>query len=215
MNNHSIFLLFFLFQYISPLLLLLKSDQEKCLIDEFLGKKYFVVKHKIFTEDKRDLKIFLPNLHFVIRDAETNRPIYNRYFTEVKGKITHKVEKTGLYKVCIYLNKIYNKEMLNTKIYANLKITSDNMEKNDLSNAIKNDDVFRMGKKADTIIEIVNHVSELQDEQIKYENENSLETLSNAKMYKYLNLGQVVITAIIGLIQLNNFRRFLKSKNIV
>ena len=44
---------------------------------------------------------------------------------------------------------------------------------------------------------------------------NSYDTLSNAKMYKYLNLGQVAIMAIIGLIQLNNFRKFLKSKNIV
>ena len=215
MKNNSIILLFFLFQYISSLLLLMKPDQEKCLIDEFIGGKHFVVKHKIFTEDKKDLKVFLPNFHFIIRDAENNRPIYNKYFSEVKGKITYKVQKTGLYKICIYTNQFYNKEMLSTKIYANLKITSDNMEKNDLSNAIKNDDVNRMETKADTIIEIVNHVTELQDEQIKYENDNSLETLSNAKMYKYLNLGQVVITAIRGLIQLNNYRRFLKSKNIV
>ena len=181
MNKYSIILLLLLFQYISPLLLLLKSDQEKCLIDEFIAQKYFVVKHKIFTEDKRDLKIFLPNLHFIVRDAENNRIIFNRYFSEVKGKITHKVEKTGLYKICIYLNRVYNKEMMNTKIYANLKITSDNMEKNDLTNAIKNDDVNKMEIKAETIIEIANHVTELQDEQIKYENQNSLETLSNAK----------------------------------
>ena len=215
MKNYSIILLFFLFQNISPLLLLLKSDQEKCLIDEFIANKHFVVKYKIFTEDRRDLRFFLPNLHFLIRDAENNRPIYNRYFPEVKGKITHKVEKTGLYKVCIYLNRVNNKEMMNIKIYSNLKITSDNMDKTDFSNALKNEDVNRMEARADTIVGIINHVTELQDEQIKYENENSLETLSNAKMYKYLNLGQVVISAIIGLIQLNNFRRFLKSKIIV
>ena len=100
-------------------------------------------------------------------------------------------------------------------IYANLKITSDNMDKNDYSNAIKNDDVDRMRRKADSIIRIINQASEKQKNQIKDENENSYDTLSNTKMYKYLNIGQIVVSIIIGLIQLNNFRKFLKSKNIV
>ena len=89
------------------------------------------------------------------------------------------------------------------------------MEKNDFTKVIKSEDVNRMERKADSIIRIIKQATEVQKEKINVENENSLNTLSNAKIYKYLNFGQVVIAGIIGLIQLNNFRKFLKSKNIV
>ena len=208
-------ILILLFSYISPLLFILKEGQERCIIDEFIEKSYFVVKHKFFTEDKRDLKVFLPNYHFYVREAETNKIIYQSYFSNVKDKISRKVEKSGFYKICVYVNQRLPKDLKNLTVYANLRITSDNMDKNDFTNAIKSEDAERMEKKADTIIRIINHASEIQNEKITVENENSLDTLANAKMYKYFSFGQVIISALIGLVQLNNFRRFLKSKNVV
>ena len=215
MSFYSLFIFLFLLQCISPLLFLIRPGEERCLIDEFLGQNYFVVKHKLFTEDKKDIRVFLPNMRFIVREADTNRVIYHSYFVNAKDKISRKIDKTGLYKVCISVDKRPPKQMMALTIYANLKITSDNMDKGDLSNAIKTDDLERMKAKADSIIGILTQTSEKQKSLINEENENSLDTLSNAKMYKYLNLGQVVISAIIGLIQLNNFRRFLKSKIIV
>ena len=212
---YSKLLFIILFNYISPLLFLLRPGEERCLIDEFIEQNYFVVKHKIFTEDKQNLTTFLPNLRFIVKEADTNKVFYSSFLLNTKDKITQKVEKTGLYKVCILVNKSVPKTMWQTKIYANLKITSDNMEKNDFTKVIKSEDVNRMERKADSIIRIINQATEVQKEKINVENENSLNTLSNAKIYKYLNFGQVVIAGIIGLIQLNNFRKFLKSKNIV
>ena len=205
----------FLFSYSSPLLFIIKEGEERCLIDEFIEKSYFVVKHKFFTEDKRDLKVFLPNLHFYVREAETNKIIYQSYFSNAKDKISRKVEKSGLYKICVFVNNKLPKKMKEMTIYANLRITSDNMDKNDFTNAIKTEDAERMERKADTIMRIINHASEIQNEQITIENEHALNTLSNAKMYKYFNFGQVIVAALIGLVQLNNFRRFLKSKIVV
>ena len=150
-----------------------------------------------------------------MKEVGKNKLVYNNNLKSMKAKISQKVEKTSLYKVCIVVNNHIPKELEQMKIYANLKITSDNMEKNDFSNAIKTDDIIRMDKKSDEIIRLINQASEKQKEQINIENENSLLTLSNTKIYKYLNLGQVFVSAIIGLIQLNNFRKFLKSKNIV
>ena len=205
----------FLFNYISSLLFILKDGQERCIIDEFIEKSYFVVKHKFFTEDKRDLKVFLPNYHFYVREAETNKIVYQSYFSDVKGKISRKVEKSGFYKLCVFVNQKLPNDLKKMTVYANLKIASDNMDKNDFTNSIKTEDAERMEKKADSIIRIINHASEIQNEQITVENEHSLDTLANAKLYKYFNLGQVVVAALIGLVQLNNFRRFLKSKNVV
>ena len=215
MSFYSKIFLFFLFQSISTFLIPLRKGEERCLIDEFIENTYFVVKHKIFTEDKKDLRRFLPHIRFIIKEVDTNRMIFNGFFVNAKDKKTQKADKTGLYKVCICVNDHIPKEMSEMNIYANLKITSDNMDKNDYSNAIKTDDVDRMRRKADSIIRIINETSEKQKNQIKDENENSSDTLSNTRMYKYLNIGQIVVSIIIGLIQLNNFRKFLKSKNIV
>ena len=150
-----------------------------------------------------------------MREAETNKIIYQSYFSNVKDKISRKVEKSGLYKVCVFVNNKLPKDLKQSTIYANLKITSDNMDKNDFTKAIKTEDAERMERKADSILRIINHASEIQNEQITVENEHSLDTLANAKLYKYFNLGQVIVAALIGLVQLNNFRRFLKSKNVV
>ena len=72
-----------------------------------------------------------------------------------------------------------------------------------------------MENKAENIIGLLGQANIIKKSQINSESYYSLETLSNAKMYKYLNLIQIVITAIIGFIQINNFRSFLKSKHIV
>ena len=215
MSLDKILILFILFENITSLLFLLKKGEERCLIDEFLEQNFFVVKHKIFTEDKKNLTTFLPNIRLIVRSVDTNKMIYNSYLKSVKGKISDKVQEAGYYKVCLYVNKNIPKVMSEMKIYANLKITSDNMEKSDFSNKIKSEDVNRMYKKATSILKIISQSNEYQKEQINIENENSLLTLSNTKIYKYLNLGQIFVSAIIGIIQMNNFRKFLKSRNIV
>ena len=89
------------------------------------------------------------------------------------------------------------------------------MEKIDFENVIKNNDIERMENKAENIIGILGQANQIKKSQINTEKFYSMEILSNAKIYKYLNIFQIVVSAIIGLIQLNNFRRFLKSKHVV
>ena len=215
MSLDKILILFILFESISPLLFILKQGEERCLIDEFFEQNFFVVKHKIFTEDKKNLTSFLPNIRLIVKSVETNKMLYNSHLRSVKDKISPKVQEAGLYRVCLYVNTKIPKEMSELKIFANMKITSDNMENVDFSNKIKAEDVNRMFKKANSILKIISQSNEYQKEQINVENENSLLTLSNTRIYKYLNLGQIFVSAIIGIIQMNNFRKFLKSRNIV
>ncbi len=89
------------------------------------------------------------------------------------------------------------------------------MDDIDLTKAIKTNDIERMENKAENIIGLLGQANEIKKSQINTEKEYSLDIISNAKMYRYLNIFQIVISAIIGLIQLNNFRRFLKSKHII
>ena len=206
---------FILLQYVISISILLEKGKEQCIIDEFIENNYFVIKYKIFTEDNIQINDLLPKFILRVKNAESNRVIYYHTLSAQKSKFSHTVESTGLYKLCMYVKTDVPNSFLRHKIYANLKITSDNMEKMDLTNAIKSNDVERMEDKADNIIDLLSKANDKKKSKINNEKENSLVTISNAKMYKYLNMIQIIISAIIGLIQLNNFRRFLKSKHIV
>ena len=213
--NFKLFIYIIIFQKISSLLILLKKGQERCIMDEFIADNYFVVKYKIFTENKDDITDVLPYLSFKIKDIVNNDILFYRSLDSHKGKFTHFVKSTGLYKLCMYAKVDSPKKIVEKQIFANLKITSDNMEKVDLTNAVKTNDIKDMENKADNIIGLLGQANEIKKAQINTEKDYSLEVISNAKTYRYLSIIQIVISAIIGLIQLNNFRRFLKSKHVV
>ena len=214
MNFKLIISLIFL-KNISSLSILLQKGQERCIIDEFIENNYFVVKYKIFTENKENITDILPFLSFKIKEPTTNDILFYHNLESHKGKFTHSVKTTGLYKLCMYTRTDAPNKIVLKQIFANLKIASDNMEKVDLTNAIKENDVEIMENKADNIIGLLGQANEIKKSQINTEKDYSLEVISNAKIYKYLNIIQIVICAIIGIIQLNNFRRFLKSKHVI
>ena len=211
----KLILYFIIFQNIFSLSILLEKGQERCIIDEFLRNNYFVVKYKIFTENKENINDLLPFISLNIKVAETNEVLFYHSLTLPKSKFSHSVKNIGLYKICVYTKTDAPNKIKEKKVFANLKITSDNMEKIDLDSVIKNNDVERMENKAENIIGILGQANQIKKSQINTEKYYSMEILSNAKIYKYLNIIQIVVSAIIELIQLNNFRRFLKSKHVV
>ena len=206
---------FILFQNIFTISILLQKGQERCIIDEFIENNFFVVKYKIFTENKENITDLLPFIGLNIKELETNEMLFYHPLTLPKSKFSHTVKKTGLYKICVSVKIDSPKKIREKKIFANLKITSDNMEKIDLTNVIKNNDIERMENKAENIIGLLGKANDIKKSQINTEKYYSFEILSNAKLYKYLTIIQIAGSGIIGLIQLYNFRKFLKSKHVV
>ena len=211
----KLFVSFIIVNNISSISILLQKGQERCIIDEFIEETYFVVKYKIFTENKENITDILPFINLKIKDSESNDVLFLHSLTNYKGKFSHEAKKTGLYKLCMYTKTDAPNKIKEKKIFANLKITSDNMEKIDFTNAIKSNDINRLENTAENLLGLLGQANEIKKSQINNEKDYSLEIISNAKIYKYLNIIQIVISAIIGLIQLNNFRRFLKSRHIV
>ena len=84
-----------------------------------------------------------------------------------------------------------------------------------MSNAINSEDVNSIAIKAKQIVTISKPIIEGQENQLEKENEHSIKTLENAKLYKYLAFAQIAVTVFIGLIQVYNFRRFLKSQHVI
>lgn len=191
------------------------SGEERCVIEEFYQGSVFVVKHKLFTLKKQDISSIFPFARLIIKELEPMRQIINEHINTPKGKSTYTASKGGLYKICIALIKSHIIEGLKDDIYGSLKLSSENMDDIDFSNAIKSEDVDHAQKKAKEILSISKPIIQFQDEQLDIENKSSMETIKNTKWYKYLTFIQLTLSIIIGLVQVNNFRKFLKSQNVI
>ena len=213
--SFHIFTIFILIKSISPILFQILRGEERCVVDEFYGQSTFVIKHKIYTEKTKNVVNILPYTSLNIRDAKSNKLIYGDRLTKVKDKTTKTVVSTGYYKICIFLDKNTPPYYKNDDIYVKLKITSENTEDVHVSQAVKMDDVSEVKQKADKIVELTKPVIAFQREQLENENLSAIETLKNTKFYKYLTFGQLVVTIIIGVVQVNNFRKFLKSLHVI
>ena len=200
----------------TSLLFKLKDSNYHCLGGEFLGNSILVVKYRLYTKNRKDLGKVIPTLSIDLRDVKKDKTIYSRHIFMVKDKLTYDIAEEGLYEVCIKTIKYKTIIDLGEDLYINIKINPDyNDEDPNLSNAINSEDVNSIAIKAKEIIEISRPIIDGQEKQLEIENEHSIDTLSNANLYRYLTFGQIAVTIFIGLIQVHNFRRFLKSQNVI
>ena len=179
------------------------------------GHSTFVIKHKIYSEKSRNIVDVLPYASLNIREAKSKKLVYGDRLKKVKDKTTKMVDKTGYYRICVFLDKNIPRQYHNDNIYVNLKISSENTEDVPLFEAIKTNDVSEVKQKADHIVELTKPIIAFQNEQLETENYSSTETLKNTKIYKYLALCQLIVTTVVGIIQVSNFRKFLKSQHII
>ena len=100
-------------------------------------------------------------------------------------------------------------------VYGNLKITSINTDDINLADAVSYEDLGIFYNKTESIKELTEGILNYQNNQMEMENASSQETIYYTKWYRYITLTQVVLTLIVGLTQLNNFRRFLKSQHVI
>ena len=200
----------------SSLLFTLKDSNSQCVGGEFLGNSILVVKYRLYTPSRKDLSKVIPTLYIDLRDVKKDKTTYSRHIFMVKDKITYDIEEAGIYEVCIRTVQFRTIKELGEDLFINVKINPDyNDEDPNISNAINSEDVNSVALKAKEIMEISRPIIDGQEKQLEIENEHSINTLSNANLYKYLAFGQIAITVCIGLVQVHNFRRFLKSQNVI
>ena len=96
-----------------------------------------------------------------------------------------------------------------------MKLLSENMDEIDFSDVVSNEDLNLFDQKSKKIKELTKPILTDQTTQLEEENNSSVETIENTKWYKYMAIGQVAVTLFIGIVQLRNFRRFLKSQNVI
>ena len=212
-----IFVLLTLFNFsLNSLLFKLTDSEMHCVGGEFVGNSILVVKYRLFTPSRKDLGKVIPTLSINLRNVKQNKLIYSQHIFMVKDKLTYNIEEDGLYEVCIKTNQFSKVRDLHEDLFVNIKMNPDYLDEEPIiSNAINSDDVSSISKKAKQIVEIAKPIIQGQEIQLKKENEHSIKTLENASFYKYLAFAQIAITVFIGLIQIYNFKRFLKSQHVI
>ena len=217
MSNNFIFLLFLIFSYFSfslnSLLFELKENFPVCFTDELFQNGVMMIKYKIFTHSRLDLSKIYPNTFIYVINEETKKEEFRNVLTSVKNKFTFTASKMGLYTFCAIRMKNANK--VNEIIYMNLKFASDNMDGMSLDKALSKEDLTTIEGKAKKISEIVKKISKNQERVLKLEKRSSKSILRSTEYYKNICYIQIVLIIIIGIVNLFNFRRFLKSKNII
>ena len=200
----------------SSLLFKIKNTEPQCLGGEFNENSVMILKYKLFTHSRKDLSKVFPYLSLFFQNARTKKKLNTEHIFINKGKFTFNTKEAGVYEVCIKTNSYSVIADLKEDLFVNFKINNDyDDEENLLSNPINVQDVDTVSQKAKQVISLTKPIIDNQHNQLKDENEYSMKTLSNANFYKYLTYIQLIITIAIGMVQIGNFRRFLKSLNVI
>jgi len=141
--------------------------------------------------------------------------VYESKLISKKSKATFTVNDDGLYKICVKRRKYNGRDAPKEQVYGNLKITSINTDDINLADAVSYEDLGIFYNKTESIKELTEGILNYQNSQMEMENASSQETIYYTKWYKYIAYAQLIITFVIGCIQIINFRKFLKSQHVI
>ncbi len=200
----------------NTLLFKIKNTEPYCLGGEYNANSILILKYKIFTESRKNITQVLPYLAIHFNNVKSNKKLNSENIFTNKGKFTFAIKEEGSYETCIQNYKYSVISNLKEDLYVNFKINSDDNDEEDLFyNAINNKDIDIVTKKANKILKLKSNIINNQEKQIEIENEHSLKTLTYIKIYKYLTFVQLIIIIIVGVVHLLNFKKFLKSQNLI
>ena len=200
----------------NTLLMKIKDTLPHCLGSELMKNSILTLKYKIFTSSKTDLSNILGYFTLFAKHAKTQKKIKTEHIFLSKGKYIFDIAEEGLYDICIQMNRQSALTDLKEDIFVNFKVGEVfSSSFNYIPESIESKDINSINQKIKQITELTEPINENLKNQLEVENEHSLKTLSNTKIYKYLTYAQLFITIIIGVIQIGNFRRFLKSQHLI
>ena len=200
----------------SALLFKLNIGNDNCFYEELFEDSSVILKWKLFTQSRENVTSILSSISIhVNKNDESNQVVYEAQLSSVKNKATFTVKDEGLYRICLRRQKYYGKNNIKEELYANLKINSIFLSEPNLDDAVSMSDVIDMYNKTDYIKDLSSNIISSQNSQMEIETESSLDTIYYTKWYRYIAYTQIFITIIVGLVQLNNLRMFLKSQHVI
>ena len=195
------------------LLFQLVPNSPRCYVDESFPESVMMIKWKIHTTSKPDVYKMLSDVIIYAINEDTKEQVLTHTPTLPKSKVAFTPGKEGIFRFCVIYRTRYS--AISEPIYMNMRFGSDNMDEPDINNALQSKDVVNLEAKAKQVLDLAKPIIERQKSDLDLENSNAETTIKNTKWYKYMTFIQIGLCVLIGLIQLNNFRKYLKSQNII
>ena len=199
-----VILTFLISKISSSLLFKLNEGQEQCFHDDFYSDSSVILKWKIFTQSRENVSSILPTINIQVTSTESKEKIYETKLITNKNKATFTVVIEGQYKICMNRKKYTGSQGPKEQVYAI-----------NLEDVVSYEDLGNMYNKTDDIKFLTEQIINSQNSQMDIENESSKDTIYYTIWYKYITLTQIGLTLIVGIVQLVNFRRFLKSQHVI
>ena len=201
-------------QIYSSLLFKINPGIKQCFIDELNQDSTVILKWKIITNSRKDITKILKYFTIKVTD-ENKKKVYETNIQLVRQKKTFLISEDGQYKICFEVQNYNIKEQLKEKVFANLKIISDNMEDIKLNNLITYQDLNHISNQTFDIRLLAEDIINKQKSLMDLEYSCSRDTINYTKWYKYITLTQLILVFIIGGIQIKNYWNFLNKQHIL
>jgi hypothetical protein len=210
----NFFFFSFFNQIYSSLLFKINPGIKQCFIDEFNQDSSVILKWKLITNSRKDVSELLKYITIKVTD-ENKKKVYETNIKLAKQKKTFLISEEGQYKICFEVQNYNIKEQLKEKVFANLKIISDNMEDIKLNNLISYQDLNYISNQTFDIRLLSEDIISKQKSLMQLEYSCSQDTINYTKWYKYITIIQLIIVFIIGGIQIKNYWNFLNKQNVL
>ena len=198
----------------SHLFFRLLPNQQRCYIDELFDESVLMIKWKMYSNSTINItSTILPSISIYVTKTSSTDRLMSHVPRTMKGKIPFTAPEAGMYKICILHWTRYSP--LTDPLYVSLRFASDNMDEPSILNAIQSKDISNFQAKTQEVLILAGPIIDRKKKELEQEKQSAETTIYTTKWYKYLTYGQIALCIFIGVIQMNNFKRFLKSQNII
>jgi hypothetical protein len=192
----------------------LSAERPKCYLEELYSGYVMMIKWKVGgveESDRKKLDQFLSHIQIYIKKENSNDVLKREYLKSEKGKFSFNSNSDDTYRICVSYHGGWT---IPYPALVGIKISSENMDHPDLSNAIKLQDLDDVHKKTSQIIESAKQYIEVQKSEISREELHAKDHISFSRSFYYVTVFQVIVIVGLGLYQVFNFRKFLASNNV-
>lgn len=195
------------------LLFELQVNKPICYLEELYTDTEMLIKWKIFTKTNKDISKILNNVIIYITSEETKQQVFSYVPTSPKAKTIFYSSQMGNYRVCVIYRT--SRSAVEETLFMNIRFIGTNHIDPNIQQAIQNEDVAIIKKRVNDIKEIGVVYIEKQKNDLEMENVKANITIKNTRWYKYVTFAQIGICIVIGVLQIANFKKYLKYMNVI
>lgn len=194
----------------------IKPKRQRCYKEFVLQNYVMIIKWKIFSLEAstttEELNEALKNIKINVYDDDTTELVFDHSPKEFKDKTSWNSKKNGQVLICTSVNANYQNKIKD--IYINVKLYS-GLSEHRIHEAVKKESVDKIETEVYGLVSKIYPIIEKQKDELKMENQSAKETIEYIKWYKSLTIIQIIICFFVGVVQVFNFKRFLKSSLMI